>query len=104
MPTYRPCGMFYVYLRQNAELLFGERARRNIDLRTMRLGSRISVTSLNGRRRLVKLTTSSAYDLLLFFGSMGERGGICCHHRDDAIVRAVDQIVQIAGCDGPEDG
>jgi hypothetical protein len=30
--------------------------------------------------------------------------GICCHRRDDPMVRAVDQIVQIAGGDGPEYG
>jgi hypothetical protein len=35
--------------------------------------------------------------LLRGFGSMGDR-------RDDAIVRAKDQIVQVAGRDGPEYG
>jgi len=29
---------------------------------------------------------------------------ICCHRRDDPIVRAKDQIVQIAGRDGTEYG
>src|SRR5258706_11728806 len=32
------------------------------------------------------------------------RGGMCCHRRDDPIVRAEDQIVQVAGRDGPEYG
>jgi hypothetical protein len=37
------------------------------------------------------------------FDSMGKRdGGICCHRRDDPIVRAIDQSVQIAGRDRPE--
>src|SRR5229473_6044332 len=31
-------------------------------------------------------------------------GGMCCHRRDDPIVRAEDQIVQVAGRDGPEYG
>jgi hypothetical protein len=44
--------------------------------------------------RADRLTTSSAYDLLLSFVSRGEQGRrICCHRRDDPIVRAVDQIV-----------
>jgi hypothetical protein len=47
----------------------------------------------------------SARDLLRGFGSMGERGaGICCHGWDNPIVRAIDQIVQIAGRDGSEYG
>jgi len=48
---------------------------------------------------------SPAYDLLPGFDSIGERGGeICCHSRDDPVVRAIDQIVQVAGRDGPEYG
>jgi short chain dehydrogenase len=48
---------------------------------------------------------SSAYDFLLCFDSMVERGGRTYHHhRNDPIVRAVDQVVQIAGRDGPEYG
>ena len=45
------------------------------------------------------------HGLSLCFGSMVRRGGaICRHRRDDPIVRAVDQIVQIAGRDGTEYG
>ena len=48
---------------------------------------------------------TAADRLLRCFASIGDRGGgICCHRRDDPIVRAVDQIVQIAGRDGPEYG
>ena len=47
----------------------------------------------------------SAHDLLRGFDSIGERvGATCCHRRDDPIVRAKDQIVQIAGRNDPEDG
>src|SRR5229473_2552009 len=31
-------------------------------------------------------------------------GGMCCHRRDDPVVCAVDQIVQVARRDGPEYG
>jgi hypothetical protein len=31
-----------------------------------------------------------------------QSGGICCHRRDDPIVRSIDQIVKIARRDGPE--
>jgi hypothetical protein len=78
--------------------------RRNPRSSKHHLDSRGSVTKLNEHRRLIGLR-SSAFDLLRRLASMGERGGgIRCHRRDDPIVRAVDQIVQIAGRDGPEYG
>jgi len=36
------------------------------------------------------------------FAPWARRGGICRHHGDDSIVRSIDQIVKIAGRNGPE--
>jgi hypothetical protein len=70
----------------------------------MRLESRASVTLDCGVRSSYP-NTQLGINSLCCFGSMGKRaGGICCHSRDDPIVRTIDQIVQIAGRDGPEYG
>src|SRR5260370_36546476 len=72
--------------------------------RAMRLDSRASGT-LDGGGCSGTGLSRSAYYLLGRFGSIGELGaGTCCHRRNDPIVRAIDQIVQIAGRDGPENG
>jgi hypothetical protein len=71
--------------------------------RAMRLDSRASGT-LDGGCSGTGLPRS-AYYLLGCFGSIGElRAGTCSHRRNDPIVRAIDQIVQITGRDGPEYG
>jgi len=68
-------------------------------------GSEICSVTLDGGVRSGIGLPSSAYHLLRCFGPVAERGGgICCYRRDDPIVRAIDQIVQIARGDGPEYG
>ena len=67
---------------------------------------RLIVSNTDTRIRGVRFgigSPGSAYHSLRSFDSIGELGaGICCHSGDDMIVRAIDQMMQIAGRDGPE--
>ena len=69
------------------------------------LGEHGATVYVTGRTTVMDQKADHREPQLRCFGSMGERGsGVCRHGRDDPIVRAIDQIMQIAARDGPEYG